>query len=42
MNPPYYALGAKDGAFFQTTFAWSLPPPTSRLSEQRLAFAYAC
>jgi hypothetical protein len=40
MSPPYYALGAKDGARFQTTCARSLPPPTSQLSERRLAFGY--
>jgi hypothetical protein len=38
---PCYALGAKDGGIFQTTFARSLPPPTSLLSERPLAFAYA-
>ena len=36
-----YAIGAKDGALLQTTFARSLPPPTSELSEPPLAFAYA-
>jgi hypothetical protein len=41
VSPPYYALGTKGGALFQTTFARSLPPPTSQLSEPPLAFAYA-